>query len=283
MWVCVWNTNLVSGDEVFPFALALVSASAITLFLHPGRNHLPQKLITFSLHEIRVEFGPNHQEIPGFLHAPLRKPIAAAGVGAHGGGRVLVVELLLLMMPMIHIYEGIRYMKDYWGRKKDLVDRKDSRKKGLLFDIIWKGWCENMVWKLGKKEIFLKGKEWFSIWLALGVKGSSRKKKNEWKIQSQISLSSWLLDVSLIFYRVSIYNWYIFLPVTWRGHKINIIRWDARIRCFASLFRFSYNYLWKCEMDYENKHITQKHHFCNSVTIICVNAKWITRIKWLIQ
>lgn len=164
--VCVFYVYLVSSDEVFPFALALLSASAVTLLFHSGRNHLPQNLITLRLHEIRVEFGPDHQEIPGFLNTPLRKPIAAAGVGARGGARVLVVELrLLMMMPLIHIYKynAVRW-ENYWGRKGRFGGKeKTQEKEGFVVLILYekggvKIWCENQEKKRKKKRGFLNGK-----------------------------------------------------------------------------------------------------------------------------
>nr|GMD40074.1 hypothetical protein Iba_chr10aCG5880 [Ipomoea batatas] len=88
--LCILALNIVcsSFDEVFPLALALLGASIVTLFLHLGGDDLPEELITFGLHEGRIQLGPDDQEIPRFLNTPLRKPIRHPTPGAADAGSV---------------------------------------------------------------------------------------------------------------------------------------------------------------------------------------------------
>nr|GLL36887.1 hypothetical protein Itr_chr10CG06190 [Ipomoea trifida] len=85
--LCILALNIVcsSFDEVFPLALALLGASIVTLFLHLGGDDLPEELITFGLHEGRIQLGPDDQEIPRFLNTPLRKPITHPTPAADAG------------------------------------------------------------------------------------------------------------------------------------------------------------------------------------------------------
>lgn len=148
--MCVY---LVTCDKVFPLALALLGASAVTLFLHPGRDHFPQKLITFGLHEGRVEFGPDNQEISGFLDAPLRKPAISATRIDITLYREMVMKLtlmLMMMMTRIHfIYYYLISFTDIWENCRERMrfggKGRKLEKKGLVVVLYVKGWCEYMV------------------------------------------------------------------------------------------------------------------------------------------
>lgn len=77
--------NLITGNEVFPFAFALFSAAIETLLLHFGGGEFPQELVAFGLHESLIQLRSDHQELLRLLNTPLRESVGGGGlVGGEG-------------------------------------------------------------------------------------------------------------------------------------------------------------------------------------------------------
>jgi hypothetical protein len=88
---------LITGNEVFPLALALLSAAIETLFLHPCGDDFPEKLVPLCFHEISIQLCSDHQELLRFLETPLRKSVARVNVNAD-----MMLLLLMVMMMTLH-------------------------------------------------------------------------------------------------------------------------------------------------------------------------------------
>jgi len=77
---------LITGNEVFPLALALLSAAIETLFLHLCGDDFPENLVPLCFHELLR-----------FLETPLRKSVARVNVNAD-----MMLLLVMVMMMTLH-------------------------------------------------------------------------------------------------------------------------------------------------------------------------------------
>lgn len=99
---------LVTVDQVFPLAFALIRTPPEPFLLHFPLNQLPQGLVPLGLREVLFQLCPNSDELLGFVISPLRNTILLLQISAADRGEG----------PHIRVVHVMRHLERHGHRQR---------------------------------------------------------------------------------------------------------------------------------------------------------------------